>query len=108
MVVFASVSSTWCSEEMMFSEGGWGVTELMGGTRCCCNKLLASNLQEFSLKIEIIDCQSGWAGGGGNGWGIVIVIIDFLSGNIITSQSSPPHSPTGKSSFYSSDIDKFY
>ena len=42
----------------MFSEGGWGVTELVGAAvRCCCSKLVASNLQEFSLKIEIIDCQ---------------------------------------------------
>ena len=68
MVVFASVSSTWCSEEMMFSEGGCGVTELMGGTWCGCNKLLASNLQEFSLEIEIIDCLSGRPGPGGRKW----------------------------------------
>ena len=65
MVVLASVSSTWCSEEMIFSEGGWGVTELMGGAGCCCSKWLASNLQEFSLEIEFSDCQSGWAGTGG-------------------------------------------
>ena len=113
MVVLASVSSTWCSEEMMFSEGGrgWGVTELRGGTwGWGCSKLAASNLQEFSLQIEITDRQSGWLAGwlagrgGGNGWGIVI--IDFLSGSLATSSPRPPsQSNTTQSIFYGKHIE---
>ena len=76
----------------MFSEGGRGVTEVPGGARCCGSRLFPSNLQEFSLKIEILVSLAGRGRGGGNGWGFVIVIIDFLSGNIITSLAPPPHS----------------